>query len=69
MMCKLKVNVPDDFEAGDCNRCPFRQEKETNYNYDIKVSCSLGFCKSVCPLEDIITDKSIELRNTDEVLK
>ena len=46
MYVEMKILVPDDFEAGDCDKCPYQ---DLNYaRYDV---CRLGFSAPVCPLE------------------
>lgn len=58
----ININVPDNFECGDCYICPL---KETKYiqvglqEYDTQISCKLGFQKSTCPIEVLPTAEEI----------
>ncbi len=47
------INVPDDFQCGDCKNCPLRSEGYTYYDlYETRteISCKLGFNKIICPI-------------------
>lgn len=50
----IQINVPDNFNCGDCNRCPFNVEKEqileTGQTLEY-VDCGIGFSHTTCPLE------------------
>lgn len=50
----INVNVKDDFDPGDCENCPFAsiaEYEDAMRCYHRKVTCSLGYCKKVCPLD------------------
>lgn len=50
----IKLNVPDDFECGDCKKCPLRKEKyreEVPGTGRTTISCKLGFSEGTCPIE------------------
>ena len=49
----IKINVPDDFECGDCEKCPLAIESyyDNHYIAETRISCPLEFNKSTCPLE------------------
>lgn len=49
----IKINVPNDFECGDCKRCPLVSKSSIDYPggvYD-EYNCKIGFSKITCPLE------------------
>lgn len=51
----IKINVPDEFEIGDCEKCPIvlKEYKECAYGQGrYKYKCSLGFKPGICPLEE-----------------
>lgn len=56
-MSKVRLNVllnaPNDFECGDCKKCPIHQESRfsTQQYEDVKISCPLGFNHISCPIE------------------
>lgn len=50
----IKINVPDSFKIGECDKCPLcvRSSGESFPGcYWEKVDCKLGFNKTTCPLE------------------
>ena len=71
MKLNIIANVPDNFEPGDCEHCPFstKTEKEISYHcYETKIKCDFGFTKCVCPMEyiDRGIDTGISFRGNDE---
>ncbi len=50
----IKINVPDDFNTGECDKCSLnvkRNEELFPGCYWEDVKCGLGFIKATCPLE------------------
>ena len=49
----VKINVPNDFECGDCTRCPLVSKSSTDYHGCVheEYICKIGFSKITCPLE------------------
>ena len=49
----IKINVPNDFECGDCKRCPLVSKSSIDYPGCVyeKYNCKIGFNKITCPLE------------------
>ena len=50
----IKLNVPDDFECGDCKKCPLRNEEYEEYypgTGHTTISCTIGFNEGTCPIE------------------
>jgi hypothetical protein len=54
------VIVPNNFERGDCKKCPFTMERGDNY-YGYYHPCPFGYDKDDCRLElkekDIINEQ------------
>lgn len=49
----ISINVPDNFEPGDCESCPlhFRSSYEYAYQcYEEKIGCKLDLPKHICPI-------------------
>jgi len=65
MVLNVKINVPDNFECGDCENCPLSAiSTYESYSYiDEKYICKIGYNKPICPLEQ----ESVDWRN--DVLK
>ena len=55
VLLSIKINAPDDFQCGDCKKCPIHQESyfSTHFYEETKVSCPLGYNKTTCPLEEV----------------
>lgn len=54
MMLSVKLNAPDDFNVGDCTKCPIsiKKNKEVSYNNWVNTyTCPLGCSKVTCPIE------------------
>lgn len=53
MILNVKINVPDNFECGDCKNCPLSATSTyESYGYiDEKYICKIGYNKTTCPLE------------------
>ena len=47
---KVKFNVADDFEAGDCVACPLHAMEGDDYYGEEYRSCQLGYKFSECPI-------------------
>lgn len=49
----IKINVPNDFECGDCKRCPLVSKSSIEYPGYVheEYFCKMGFSKITCPLE------------------
>lgn len=69
MKAKLNVliNVPDDFECGDCKNCPIHQENYINSYQcrESKISCPLGFNHISCPIE-VVCEMNVTRRLKQE---
>ena len=54
MTLNIKINVPDDFECGNCKKCPLSAKSGVDYPgyVDEKYICKIGYDKVVCPLEE-----------------
>ena len=53
-LVSFKINLPDDFEPGQCDKCPMAAVRETEVypgKYEKKVGCRLRFDKPLCPIE------------------
>ena len=52
----FNINLSDDFEIGQCEKCPMATIRETEVfpgKYEKKVGCRLRFDKPLCPIEII----------------
>ena len=50
----IKINVPDDFNIGNCDKCPLNVKSSCESFpgcYWEKVDCKFGFNEVTCPLE------------------
>ena len=49
----IKINVPDNFKAGECIKCPIHTEcyHDDHFSCGTDIKCSLGYSPNVCPLE------------------
>lgn len=47
----MQFNAPDDYEPGDCQKCPFAsQSYYENHQYvEEKLSCIVGYTPITCP--------------------
>ena len=48
----MKINVCDDFECGNCEKCPLHQESyfDNHMASGTTISCKIGFKDYNCPL-------------------
>lgn len=46
------INVPDEYETGKCDKCPFGVKSyfENHQNMIENLSCNIGFTSLSCPL-------------------
>ena len=52
----IKINVPDDFNIGECDKCPLSVKNRREWEslpgcYWVDVYCKLGFDEATCPLK------------------
>lgn len=50
----VKLNVSDDYEIGDCKRCPISIKEYKEYSYclgETVYKCPLGYNSAICPIE------------------
>ena len=63
---KFNINVPDDFEIGECKKCPFHSTSTIEYYagcYEEKSYCNLKHNATTCPIR---LSKDIEQLIVDE---
>lgn len=51
---RLVAEAPDDFEPGDCARCPFHYEEDlfdADDGHDVMTRCVMGAGYEECPAE------------------
>ena len=61
-LVSFKINLPDNFEPGQCVKCTMASVRETEVypgKYEKKIGCKLRFDKPICPI-DIIRKESIK---------
>lgn len=50
----IQIKVPNNFDAGECERCPLREEEDF-YEHpcytSTKITCGIGYTSKTCPLE------------------
>lgn len=52
----IKINVPDSFQPGECNKCPLNVRKGWEPFpgcYQESLECRFGFNQATCPLEEV----------------
>ena len=49
----MKINVSDDFECGNCKKCPLHSEEyfDNHIATETTISCTVGFTSYNCPLD------------------
>lgn len=49
----VKLNVPNDFECGNCKRCPLSSLSyyDDFYTHTEEYVCKIGYNETTCPLE------------------
>ena len=49
---KMTLNVPDNFQVGDCKNCPLKGESYYDNHYvQVSTFCNLGLPSNLCPIE------------------
>ena len=48
---KVKFDLEDDFEVGDCYDCPLYAVLGEGMYGDTEMACQLGYQSSECPIE------------------
>lgn len=48
----IEINVSDDFECGNCSKCPLRSESyfDNHMATQTIISCKIGFTDFNCPI-------------------
>ena len=48
----IQINVPTDFESGQCEKCPLACKSYFENHYvEETVSCKLGYTSITCPID------------------
>ena len=64
---KFNINVPDDFEIGECKKCPFHSTSTIEHyagHYEEKSYCNLKHNATTCPIR--LSKDNDKEKNVDE---